>query len=73
MLGCTLFHIRADATIPTDYEFDQALRQGRRHKVPRLSDVRKGIQSSFELGQKKTTVLVCLLVNSGFELLVSLW
>ena len=29
--------------------------------------VRKGIQSSFALGQKRTTVLVCLLVNSGFE------
>ena len=33
--------------------------------------VRKGIQSSFALGQKSsslyTTVLVCLLVNSGLE------
>ena len=29
--------------------------------------VRKGIQSSFALGQKRTTVLVCLLVNSGLE------
>ena len=29
--------------------------------------IRKGIQSSFALGQKMTTVLVCLLVNSGLE------